>query len=105
MEKVIYDFLDKTIGHEVVCEFKNGWGDNHYTISTKDLDIIIIKFKVYGPHFKDPIRIITPPTICKIVESFFGLEYRESHEYIFNWFFKVHGLKEDTDILKFIPKD
>ena len=103
MEKVIYDFLDKTIGHEVVCEYKNIWGDNHYSIRTKDLEIEVIQFKVYGPPLKHKVRIITPPPICKIVSSFFGIELKESHVYIFDWFSNVHGLKEDKDILKFIP--
>ena len=105
MEKVIYDFLDKTIGHEVVCEYKNIWGDNHYSIRTKDLEIEVIKFKVYGPPLNHQVRIIGSQPICKIVSSFFGIKYNESHVYIFDWFFNVHGLKDDMDILKFIPTD
>ncbi len=103
MEKLINDFLDKTVGHDIVCTFHGTWGDNHYSISTKDFDIVI--FKVYGPPNKTKVKTKVPQEICRMVSSFFGIQLYDAHICIRHWFWNRYEISHEDEFLKFISKD
>jgi len=97
MEKRIYNFLDKTVGHKVRCIRIS---EKDYVIKSEN-GMVILHFI----HFVDTNRValFRSRGLCDMVSGFFGIDEQESTKYIKYWFGDVHGLKKVKDILKFIP--
>ena len=98
MEKSIYDFLDKTVGHKVKCVRTS---EKHYVIKSEN-GTVILQFT----HFVDTDRValFRSRGLCDMVSGFFGINDYDSTKYIKYWFGDVHGLKKVGDVVKFIPR-
>jgi hypothetical protein len=101
MDKIIYDFLDRTVGHKVKCvKVSEKTGRKDYVIRSENRTVIV--------HFidfvnTDRIALFCSPKLSDMVSGFFGISKDESIKYIRDWFGDVHGLKKVGDIRKFIP--
>ena len=100
MDKRIYNFLDRIVGHNVKYVLV-GEGPNwkQYSINS-DKKIRILEFRVFDGNekvaiFRDSKRL------CDMVSGFFGINEQESAKYIKYWFGDTHNLNKVKDILKF----
>ena len=99
MEKRIYNFLDRIVGHNVKCILvSEGTNWKHYMINS-DKKIRILEFRVFDGDEK--VAIFRDAKLCDMVSGFFGIDEQESAKYIKYWFGDTHNLNKVKDILKF----
>jgi hypothetical protein len=100
MRQHIYNFLDKTVGHEVKCVCMD-MRRQHYVIRSQN-KITIVTFIVFDNGGR--ITMFCDSYLSNMVSNFFGIENKESTNYIRDWFGDIHNLNKVKDILKFIPE-
>ena len=88
------------VGHEVKC-IRMDMRRQHYMIRSQN-KITIITFMVFNNGEK--IAMFCGNNLSNMVSNFFGIESKESNNYIRDWFGDIHNLNKVKDLLKFIPE-
>ena len=91
------------VGHELTCVpmFTKPFRGKPYIISSPN-KIRVLTFIVFDDGEK--ISMFCGQELSDMVISVFGIEYKESVDYIRDWFGDTHNLNKVSDILKFIPE-
>lgn len=104
LEKQIYNFLDRTLGHEVTCiTITHPKRESYIITSTKGYRILEFIF-LTGDRGEERIALFRSKQLTSMVSNFFGIDNETSTKYIKYWFGDVHGLKKVGDVVKFIPR-
>ena len=97
MEKIIYKFLDSSVGPGVRFVNKDGF----YNVYSESRNIIF--------HFTmrddwEFVKIFRHQPLCCKISSLFSISEDEAAKHISDWFGERNGLKKVGDLKKFVPQ-
>lgn len=104
LEKQIYNFLDRTLGHEVNCITTTTLNRESYIIMSTKGHRILEFVLLNGDRGESRVALFRSKRLTSMVSSFFGIDDETSTKYIKYWFGDTHGLKKVGDVVKFIPQ-
>lgn len=101
MEKLVYKFLDNSIGRNFKFRKPNNNSGRFYVLPSNQDDISEFLFRVYV--FEGKVsRVDFNYSTIDTISNLFSIEKPISKYYVKNWFMSVRNIEDYDDLLKFI---
>lgn len=97
MEKIIYKYLDYSIGPGV--NFVSSMG--YYNVYSDSRNII---FHFTMRNDWEFVKLFRHEPLCRKISSIFSISENEAAKYVSDWFGKRNGMKKVGDLKKFVPQ-
>jgi hypothetical protein len=98
MEKLIYRFLDDSIGGGVKIK-KPVAGRTQFVYSDSNKRIFGFRLDKYGLS----ITLYRYPSLCRTIGSLFSVDEYSAAKIVSHWFADKNGINKVSDLLKHIP--